>query len=301
MNIPKLGVAVSSLLVLAFTACGGTPAAPKAQDYSAIEGNWHLTGQGSFPDNLSQAPVLTLAIGRSGNTIHATGYTIVPCSQSATWLGGQLKGVGQPISGDIAVDGTFLLTNASDPLSPIQFAIHGNAAPTGSSSWSGTYTLSNAPSSLLRCDFNLSGIFTATAYPPFHGTYSGTITGTGFESGTPITLQVAQGEPTIVPGGQLLFSGLTFLTRFYIPLSGTITVSGSPCFTTGTFASDGNSTLAGNRFTILATMNTGTPVFLTGLFSDQSETTLASVQLDVMDARGSCANAFGNGSLVLQQ
>jgi hypothetical protein len=299
MRPRRIYVAVCSLLNLAFVSCGGTAIAPKAPDYSTIEGNWHLTGQAPFTANLSQAPVLTLAIGRSGNTLYATGDAIVACPQSATWMGGPISGVGAPATAETGADGTFLFTNASDPLSPIQFTIRGAAGPTGSSTWKGTYTIFNAPSSLLHCDFHQSGEFTATAFPPLHGTFKGTITGPGFDSGASVDLQIAQGEPTVVPGGQTLASGLTSTTTFYIPLSGTIRIGGSPCFTTGAFTSDGQSEIAGDRVRVLATMNDGTAVSLIGWLSDQSAVTLTQVQLQVL-GRGSCSGAFGNGSLTVQ-
>ena len=299
MHCRKLFVALSAIVLLAASSCGGTHLASNTPDFSAVQGNWQLTSPGPFPGDLSQGPIVTLAIGRSGNTIYAVGDTTVTCSQNGAWMDGPISGVGAPVTAAIASDGSFLLTNASSPDSPIQFAIRGAVPVVGASTWKGTYTLFNAASSKLSCDFHQSGSFEALAYPPFQGTYSGTVSGPGFQSGIGLSLQVAQGEPTIIPAGQPLSSGLIAAARFYLPLSGTIAITGSPCFTTGAFASDGNSVISGDRFTILATMNDGTPVLVTGWFYDRSETTLTFAHFEVM-GRSSCAGSFGNGSLTVQ-
>jgi hypothetical protein len=191
---------------------------------------------------------------------------------------------------EIAADGTFSLSNTSDPQIPMQFTIQGSVPSVGTSTWQGSYTLFTAPTSLLNCSFNQSGTFTAAPYPAVNGTYAGAINGSGLLAGMSMTLKLAQGSPTIAPLG----------TNFEIPMSGTVTVDGTSCFTTGTISSDGSSSIRGDFLTLFVTMNDGSFLSINGWLSDQSETALKPVSLSVL-GRGQCVGASGNGTLTLQQ
>lgn len=249
---------------------------------ASLGGNWHLVGQNAFLGNPLQGPFLSLALDASGGTLYAEGDAFVPCSQGGG-IGGSIGATAQ-----IASDGTFVLTNSADPIDSIHFTITGSAPAPGATAWQGTYMLVN--NSNTNCVFNLSGSFTATAYPPFDGTYAGAITGSGLGTGVSITLKVSQGAPTLeMAGGR---------THFYIPLNSTIAVSGSPCFTTGTTASNWPSGVAGDNFNLYYTMNDGSTVEVLGWFNGQTETTLEPANVLVFN--GTCASANGSGTFTLQ-
>ncbi|HKN21549.1 MAG TPA: hypothetical protein VJX73_09035 [Terracidiphilus sp.] len=177
------------------------------------------------------------------------------------------------------------MTNSAEPIDSIQYTITGKLPAPGASTWQGTYTIVNSPSS--TCVFNFSGSFTATAYPTLNGTYAGTIDGSGLGSGISITLKVSQDEQTLE---QSMNGAVT-----YIPLSGTITVTGSSCFTSGTIVNGQVSQIDADTFMMWASMNDGSTMEIHGWVSDQTEATLTPV--DVVIKNGACANAFGSGTL----
>jgi hypothetical protein len=284
-------------VTILLSSCGGTstqPASTPTPDPNAIQGNWHLTGHLPFPGDPSQGPVLTLAVGLSGKTIYAIGDAAAPCSEDPNmWFGGPLSSTGtKAASAEIAADGSFSLNSADDPLIPMQFTIQGNVPSVGSSIWQGRYTLFTSPSLTLNCSFNLSGTFTATPYRALNGTYAGSINGSGLLAGMSISMNLTQGSPNIN------LSAVN-LSNFDIPMSGTVTVDGTPCFISGTISSS-SSSIRGDYLRLFVTMNNGSFLSVSGWLSDESGTTLKWVSVSVLGP-GQCASAYGtNGTLVLQ-
>lgn len=188
------------------------------------------------------------------------------------------------LTGQIASDGTFVLSNASEPLDSIQVSIRGTVPADGATSWPGSYTITNAATET-GCTFNDSSSFVAGLYPPLNGTYAGTITGPGFGSGINIAIQITQGTFTSA------MLGSRSPAVFYTPLSSTITVSGSPIFTSGTTTTNPAPALAGsingNAFNLNYVMNNGSALALSGLFTDSSESTLQVVLLPAFGSTGS--------------
>jgi hypothetical protein len=254
--------------------------APKS--FAAINGNWHIAGG----ENSSQYPLLTLALGVDGNLIYGHGSVGVNCSSAGSSIGGSLS-----VTGQVASDGTFELTNASS-LGSIQVAIRGRVPADGSTTWAGSFTLTNAASQTL-CTFDVQRDFVATAYPLLNGTYAGTITGRGVGSGMSIVTQVAEGAfaslPRLSPNPPLYFT----------PLSATIIVSGSPCFTTGTTAATSLSEIAGDYFVLNYTMNDGSTLSIDGFFTDPSESILQVRPWFVNG--GKCDGISGSGNTLTRQ
>lgn len=243
---------------------------PTHSSSAALEGNWHIAGQlGNAPLQLVQSPLIAFSMGVSGSTVYANGSIDVTCTNGGA-IGGSMY-----LTGSIASDGTFTLTNASEPLDSIQITIHGKVPAGGATAWSGSYTLANASDT--SCAFNQSSSFVATLYPPLNGTYSGTITGPGYGSGITVTVQISQGQFTSASAPR------SSAPTFFIPLSSSISVVGSSSYTSGSTSAMGMPMLtdgvAGNYFGLDYTMNDGTSLFLVGWFSDSSESTLQ-VQLD---------------------
>jgi hypothetical protein len=215
---------------------------------------------------LEQSPLLTFAMGVNGNTLYANGNVGVNCSSGSSAEGGVMS-----LSGPIASDGTFVLSNSAQPLDSIQIAIEGKIPADGATTWAGSYKVVNATPPT-GCLFNYSSDFVATAYTPLNGTYSGKITGPKLGSGITVITQISQGE---LASGRLL---PTSPLIYYFPLSATITVGGSPTIKSGSTAEGSltalSSSIRGNAFTLNFIMNDGSTVDLEGWFTDASESTL---------------------------
>jgi hypothetical protein len=248
-------------------------------------GNWKLIGTGSAPGEIPSSPYIGLALGVSGNTLYASGVDLVPCARGSSAIGGSIGGITQ-----IASDGSFELNNSSIPQDSIQYSIQGKVPQVGDSTWQGTFTLTNSTNT--NCTFNNGASFTATAYPPFQGTYSGIIGSESLGSNVSLTLNVSQGAPIISTIGPQA------LKLFRLPLTGTISVSGSACFTSGTIDSKSNSGVAGDQFMMNAAMNDGSSVQILGWFSDQTEKTLQ--PFSILVHNGQCDGDSGSGTLTLQ-
>ena len=259
-----------------------------------LDGNWHLTGQNFFATNAlpssSQGAFLAMAIGVSGNTVYASGDSAVTCSNISSGMGGTFWATGL-----ITSNGSFTLSNSSVPQDTIQYTIKGTAPAAGASAWQGSYTLVNSSSSV-NCTFNQSGSFTAAAYPLLNGTYTGALDNSSTIAGAEniqLVVKVAQGEPTFTT------AGTQDTAEFYIPLNGSITVSGTSCFTSGTMASGVGSRISGDNFYMTFTMNDGSTLTLAGLYGDETETTLKVTALPF--ASGNSCYTGGGGTLTLQQ
>ena len=284
MNVRALSRTILPILCVCTTACSAS-FINQGTNQRVVGSNWRLIGSGSAPGAQPSNPYIGLAIGVSGNTLYAAGADFVPCSQGSSAIGESIGG-----STQIASDGSFDLNNLAIPQNSIQYSIHGKVPQAGSSSWQGTYTLTSPANN--SCVFSDSGSFTATAYPPFQGTYAGKVDGQGLGSGVSLTLDVSQGAPILSP------TGPHAVASFRLPLTGTISVSGSTCFTSGTFESKSNSAVMGDQFMIAASMSDGSTAEIRGWFSDQTEKTLQPFTIAVHS--GQCNGAFGSGTLTLQ-
>jgi hypothetical protein len=193
----------------------------------------------------------------------------------------------------IGSDGTFVLTNSSTSSDPIQITINGAVPSDGAPTWQGSYKLTTSASTT-SCVFNQSGSFSATQYPAFQGSYVGTITsGKGIATGTTISLQVSQSPPTFA------YLGSQSTPFLYLPLTGTVTMSGSPCFSSGTFSQSANSVLTADSFLMSISGNDGSLGQIQGWFSDQTETTLQPFSINF--STGPCSGDFGNAVPTLQR
>jgi hypothetical protein len=229
-----------------------------------------------MPGQTLQSPLLTFAMGVNGNTVYAKGNIGVNCSGGSVGMGGGLS-----LTGQIASDGTFLLTNAAEPLDSIQVAIQGKVPAEGSTTWAGSFTVTNALTET-SCNVNVTSNFVATPYSPLNGTYAGTITGPKFGSGITVTTQITQEAFTSAAVGPLS------VPSFFTPLSATMTVKGSPSLTSGTTTASQvpawSSSITGDAFLLTFLMNDGSTLVLSGWFTDSSESTL---QVMVMTGFGS--------------
>jgi len=187
------------------------------------------------------------------------------------------------------------MSNSAFPIDSIQVSIKGQVPADGSTTWMGSYTITNAASDT-SCTFNQSNSFVATAYPPLDGTYAGTIAGQSPDKGLTISAQITQEPLTLIPT-----SSSSLVRGLKIPLSGTIKVTGSLCFTSGTTTQGtaGSTSLPvlgqvdGDTFLLNYTMNDGSDLQLNGYFADSSESELYVQNAFVFG--GKCNGILGGG------
>jgi hypothetical protein len=252
---------------------GNTSSSPNP---AALTGNWLIAG------NLQskQYPFLSASLIVSGNQIVAHGETVFSCSN----LPGTSEGGPFHMSGTVNSDGTFNLGGFSFDIqtnSPsIQLVIDGSA-PTGSpNTWNGTYSFTDQ-AGYTGCIVNQTSTFNATAVTPIHAAYAGPLTSGTFGS-VVVNATIAQGTGVASPG-------VPGTDGAFLPLTGTITVTGLPCFTHGTSSSTaGGSVIEGDYVQLIFTMDDGSSVLLTGSLSEPDESLIYPAFLVV--TTGNCSS-----------
>ena len=285
-NIQKL---FSCALACAFTLLAGcgihlNPATEAEQPVS-LTGDWLLAGPLLPFGVLLPGPIttpqlsLTADLFVSGNEVSAEGYMQVQCSAD-NGFGGTFF-----VFGEMADNGTFTLTNPGVAVfsKSVQISISGQAPNAASpSGWAGQYTVTYpSGSASTACGSTQSASFTATPIPSLSGTYTGAAsqassTVDGIGAGASLSLSLVQGAPILnaetVPGANPVSPESSV---GQIPLSGTITVTGSPCFVSGTVTSTrALNLLIGSYYQIQFTMNDGSQLFLNGALIDSTASSL---------------------------
>jgi len=265
------------------TAASGPPGPP-----ANLNGDWLISGSlPSLPSTAQQNGVLNFAatLSVSNSQVTGAGSFSYPC-------GGLVAAFGFAISGVVDSSGTFTAEVASPSLQQdgVSLTFSGTVPSQDGGVWSGTYTYVNP-----GCPQTLSGSFTSTPLGTLTGTYTGsTSLSPGYGSGTPvsITLQLTQGGNVTLPGGASGYSADT--------LSGTIAVTGSTCFHSGTIASSNRYQYAvsGNYVDLPFTMDDGSLFDLTGTFTDIAANTI-SISSGAVSS-GACASNR-TGTLTLQR
>jgi hypothetical protein len=195
-------------------------------------------------------------------------------------------GSGIVLVGEIAADGTFEAHSSPQYVGGTpQLVIRGTVPAPGANAWSGAFTLVNPPTRT-NCIYDESAAFTATRYPAFTGTYSGSIGGKALGAHPAVTIQVVQGNPG--------HSSRDFL----IPLSGQITVVGSPCFSTGTTTSKRNNEIQGDSASLSFKMDDGSVLHLFGTPFGDPKMSKFWIHVDVEG--GPCDHARAEGALAPQ-
>ena len=234
---------------------------------SPLTGNWQLTG--NRERNLY--PLLSMAIHVNGKQVTAEGDNFVVCPASPRdGIGGN-----QEMSGEIDPDGNFTMRTISSR-NTLQLAVTGRVPDAGSTSWAGTYKFTTPTSH--GCMFDQQGTFTATLLAPLSGTFHGPVT-MSYPSAPPppgytgpMTAQL-KFTITATQGGEFLTHekkvGAPFI---YLPLAGTINVSGSACFTHGT--SDTNpyaNNMQGDRAHLNFEMNDESELMVVAVYTSPKE------------------------------
>jgi hypothetical protein len=271
-------LAVIVIASQAILGCGTLNPSPSSSAAS-LNGNWDLTGS----QTLYQYPYISVALAVEGNEISAQGDMMVSCTNS--W--GIATGGGFDLSGHIAADGTFTLNESSGNQNSIQLVIAGAVPPNGADAWTGSYSFSDL-AGYSGCIVNQTGSFTATELAPINGTYAGALTGSG---NVVVSTTLTQGAVTSSPGP-------TGSPVYYLPISGTITISGSSCFTHGTSSVSTFNRIGGDIFELNFTMDDGSQILLGGQFTSSDES--AFIPGSFVVNGGQCNDDHYNGTLTRQ-
>lgn len=293
MNVkPALSFAGGALLLLSGLAgCGSTaPIAPApVLNPSALNGNWLITGDMpdfllSFGNTRSFGIAATLDV--VNGQVYATVADFYPCSGLGSSGGG-----GGFIPGQIATDGSFTLQSGSPIFIPtITLTIQGNVPTTASTSWSGTYSGTNSNTGCAP----VSGTFTAIPVQPVTGTFSGSGSLGALSPNATMTFTLHQGGPSTLdpPAGIAVIDSVNAVT-------GSISLQGTPCATTGTMDIPAG-VLLGNSLAATFTMNDGSHLLLRGTVDDPAVPSLH-VQ-SVLISGGPCDKTFGfSNTIFLKQ
>jgi hypothetical protein len=281
-----------AVCVLVLSGCGSgvTPTAATTPP-TTLTGNWFLAGART-PVSY---PVLSTTLFVNGTSITGGGNVQIQCAPNAL-IGGSVD-----FSGQIAQDGTF---QASSPLiggtpGGYQITLTGTSpTPSAPTTWTGSYTISATLNSLngtLQCSYNHNATFVAQTIPHVAGTYAGPAANGLFNVGSlgknaGVSMQIAQGAPLLVTYGSI--------SGYRVPLTGTITVTGSACFNSGSTATALQpSELTGDHFELFFTMDDGSQLVLLGNMTDLTEAQMA---VTLITQNGNCPNVTTQTTLTHQ-
>jgi hypothetical protein len=289
------------LLLLFFSGfCIASLAQDATKTYSALNGIWHIAGA----RGPSHFPFLALSIAVNGDTVYGTGSLEVTCSNRR----GSGQGTTVSVIGNIAGDGSFLLTNTKGEarFAP-QVSIRGRIPAGEERTWGGSLTIATV-TAWPDCAFRDSRDFVATPYPTLSGTYTGTINGPDLGAGLTISLQITQ---TQVVADDAFRSddaarpdelSPSMEPPFYTPLNATIAVSGYRRFTAEAVATKTHmwwaDRVAGDGFSLEFPVEDGSTVALAGHYTKLSGSTL-----EVLYGRfvnGKPTKEIGSGNLARQ-
>jgi hypothetical protein len=204
----------------------------------------------------------------TGNKIEAAGLTNQPCSNQDPSSPIVALGVWSTdiTDGVIAADGSFTL-QTPDNISKNPLSIQGKV-PEAGDGWTGIYTASFAGPVQPACGGSYSGTVTATSFPLVSGVYVGagsspSVPGT---PGKPVAFQLR-----LQQGGILTDSSKGISMPSISVLTGSIQVSGSSCFSSGTIGQTSPGAVEGNLMNANFAMNDGSRLNFQGALTDSTE------------------------------
>jgi hypothetical protein len=277
-----------------------TPTSPPESSISssALNGNWYIAGNRMK----KEFPLLSIYLHIDGAQIIGHGWVQAACPNDPRQsMGGSLT-----LRGETAPGGHFILKNG--PRNTVEVEISGQVPAEGATTWSGKYTLTGDISH--ECpSYRETNSFTATPIVALNGTFSGAVkihyfqpapkTAKGLEgSEAHFSITVAQGSAASQP---LKPRG----ARFYLPLTGTIQVKGSSCFSHGqadplTYSTHGSipsrySTLGGDALDLWFAMNDESQVNVIAVFAEPGASALEIINARVVG--GKCDHQSFLGTL----
>lgn len=263
------------VLALMLCGCGGSSSSNNATPQMSIQsGNWSiLATSASDPTNPFG---IGGSLSQSGSTISGVVHVVNSAScfnlNDDIPLSGTVSGQSVTLTSPV-VDGAVLTVNASG----------------SSNALSGTYTVTVSNTTSVTCvGGNDQGTFSANLVPSLGGSWQGTLTS---DIGGPTLSLTANITQSATPDAHGFF-----------PVSGTVTFSGSTCFTSGDFASTpAESHLAGSfLFTNISTNDQPTPGVLVLDAGVDAPTTANSLSAIYDISSGNCSGDGGTGHLTKQ-
>ena len=286
------GLTLSAFTTVALTGCAVLPpVALTSASPASLSGNWLLSGQLPAQPGIAVPVTLggTQAQGLAA-TFDVTGTQVVGTlsyTQTCAGLTGFVSVTEGIVTGAVAADGTFTLTTPA-PTSggtPTSFRISGKVPSQPGGAWTGTYTSTGGSTNCTA--WPAAGTVNAVVVPLLNGTYSGSATTTN----GPVTFTVV-----LKQGGTVTsVAGVSVATNS--ALAGTITVQGSPCFTSGQTPATGFAgTVEGNTVVAEFTMNNGATVMMNGAITSADASTLGA---SFTSTSGTCSPVLASGPVKL--
>jgi hypothetical protein len=254
--------------------CGGSssPTVTLLPTYPNISGNWAIAVTSTPAGALDVSGSLT----SNGKNVNGQLLIISSCFAPVLGTGPQQLDIGIPFTG--TVDSTGNVKLVSSPSNGQVVTLSGVVSSDGSTLAGGRYSVVGG------CADKDSGTATGYRVPNISGTYTGSGTlGGGALGSTPQQITVS---------GQITQASVA--TDFSYPLSSSITVSGIPCFSSGTSMSQPfGGFIFGKQFIVIYTMNDGSQFSLSGEV-DATGKVLTTIFLVTS---GACNLDFANGTL----
>jgi hypothetical protein len=284
-------------LMVGLAGCGGSSVVTPLA-ISGLKGNWLITGD--MPAFVPAVKHFSVAatLDVIDDQVYASVTDFYPCTA------GGAGGSGNFSPAPIAADGSFTLqTDQISGVTPtIVITINGSVPKGKNTAWSGTYSATNANAGCTP----IMGSFTAAPILQATGTFTGTGSigpqntnlsteqNTSLVTSETIAVTLQQGGPTSLDPPQA-HSQVNSVNA----LAGTIGVTGSPCFSSGT-SSDDSGLVIGDMTVLSFKMDDGSQLFLHGAFKDPAASTM--VVSSVLVIGGQCDHwaGFFQSNLVKQ-
>lgn len=289
----RMSLALLCLLAPVVQGCGSGTASLSTPAVSSspanLNGNWLLTGNLPFtilagnPLNSTFGAAMTVSV--LGNNLVATLERNEVCGNTVA------SGPIGVVTGTVASDNSFAISTASTIVSDTA-TVTGTIPATADSSWAGHLDLTD---NTTFCSISRTLNFTAVRIADVTGTYSGTASLNGTLGGTLQSSQAATFAFTLQQGNTAPGTS----TPNAALLSGTATVQGTPCFTSGTLplptlSPTGGlipiSSVLGSEVELQATMNDGSTVVIVGHIMDTSSSKI--YVTGVVGSGGTCGAFF---------
>jgi len=267
--------------ILASEALSGCGSIIHPYSYSSLNGGWMLSGSRA----MNLYPLLSASLVVDGDQVTAVGDESVQCTNQPIPIEG-----GFQLTGRIASDGSFHLTDIGSSNS-LQIAIDGKVPVPGETGWNGSYSITDLPG-FAPCTISEAAPLTALPLAPINGIYSGALSGTLGQGNVQVSASLSEGPPSIVaqPGGGEIG---------YLPVTGSISVSGSACFTSGTAVESTDNLAEGDLLLLLSlSMNNGSQAALTALYAAPDGRILQNVVIEAIG--GQCNGQEFAGTLTRQ-